>query len=50
MLEADVNYAVVKILNNLKEKVIGQQVLSAVEPGQMLVKLVNDELIALLRK
>lgn len=49
LLEADVNYVVVKnFLNNLKEKVIGQQVLSAVEPGQMLVKLVNDELIALL--
>lgn len=49
LLEADVNYGVVKnFLNRIKEKLIGHDVLNAVEPGQMLVKLVNDELVSLL--
>lgn len=49
LLEADVNYIVVKeFLNKIKEKALGHDVLNAVEPGQMLIKIVNDELIALL--
>lgn len=49
LLEADVNYVVVKqFLSNVKEKALGHDVLNAVEPGEMLVKIVNDELIALL--
>jgi len=49
LLEADVNYKVVKeFTSNIKEKAIGQDVLLKLNPGQMLVKIVHDELIALL--
>ncbi len=49
LLEADVNYKVVKeFTNNIKEKAIGQQVLLKLNPGQMLVKIVHDELVELL--
>lgn len=49
MLEADVNYTVVKdFLASIKEKVLGQEVLISVEPGEALIKIVHDELIALL--
>ncbi len=48
-LEADVNYTVVKdFLNRVKEASLGQDVLNAVDPGQLLVKIVHDELINLL--
>ena len=44
LLEADVNFKVVKeFTNNIKEKAIGQEVLSKLNPGQMLVKIVHDE-------
>ena len=49
LLEADVNYKVVKeFTNNVKEKAIGQDVLSKLNPSQMLVKIVHDELVELL--
>ena len=49
LLEADVNFKVVKeFTNNIKEKAIGQEVLSKLNPGQMLVKIVHDELVELL--
>ena len=49
LLEADVNFKVVKeFTNNIKEKAIGQEVLSKLNPGQMLVKIVHDELVTLL--
>ena len=49
LLEADVNFKVVKeFTNNVKEKAIGQEVLSKLNPGQMLVKIVHDELVELL--
>ena len=49
LLEADVNYKVVKeFTNNIKEKAIGQDVLSKLNPSQMLVKIVHDELVELL--
>ena len=49
LLEADVNYKVVKeFTNNVREKAIGQEVLTKVNPGQMLVKIVHDELEVLL--
>ena len=49
LLEADVNYKVVKeFTNNIKEKAIGQEVLNKLNPGQMLVKIVHDELVTLL--
>lgn len=49
LLEADVNYKVVKeFINNVKEKAIGQKVLTKLSPGQMLVKIVRDEITELL--
>jgi len=49
LLEADVNYKVVKeFTNNVKEKAIGQDVLSKLNPSQMIVKIVHDELETLL--
>ena len=49
LLEADVNYKVVKeFTNNVKEKALGQDVLSKLNPSQMLVKIVHDELEVLL--
>jgi signal recognition particle subunit SRP54 len=46
LLEADVNYRVVKdFLNSVREKARGEDVLSSVEPGQMLVKIVHDEIV-----
>ena len=49
LLEADVNYKVVKeFTTNVKEKALGQDVLSKLNPSQMLVKIVHDELVELL--
>ncbi len=49
LLEADVNYTVVKeFLEKVKEESLGHDVLNSVEPGQMLVKIVHDELIKVL--
>ena len=49
LLEADVNYKVVKeFVNNVKEKAIGQDVLSTLSPGQMILKIIKDELVSLL--
>ena len=49
LLEADVNYKIVKeFTNNIREKAIGQEVLLKLNPGQMLVKIVHDELVDLL--
>lgn len=49
MLEADVNYGVTKdFLNRVKEESLGQDVMNAVDPGQLLIKIVHDELIKLL--
>ena len=49
LLEADVNYDVVKsFVENVKEKALGQEVLDSLNPGQMVVKIVHDELQTLL--
>ncbi|MCX7768279.1 MAG: signal recognition particle protein [Flavobacteriales bacterium] len=49
LLEADVNYKVAKEFTDMvKQKALGQNVLTAVSPGQMLVKIVHDELAALM--
>ena len=49
LLEADVNYKVVKqFINNVKEKAIGQEVLTKLNPSQMITKIVHDELESLL--
>ncbi|MBQ6149146.1 MAG: signal recognition particle protein [Oscillospiraceae bacterium] len=49
LLESDVNYKVVKdFLEKIRQESIGHDVLNAVEPGQLLVKIVHDEIINLL--
>lgn len=49
LLESDVNYNVVKnFLESIRQASLGQDVLNSVEPGQLLVKIVNDELTKLL--
>ena len=49
LLEADVNYKVVKeFTNRVKEKALGSEVASSINPGELFVKIVNDELISLL--
>ena len=49
LLEADVNYRVVRdFLAQIQEKAIGLNVIKAVDPAQMVVKIVYDELVALL--
>lgn len=49
LLEADVNYQVVKeFTNNVKEKALGEEVKRSIKPGDMFVKILNDELAELL--
>ena len=49
LLEADVNYKVVKqFTNTVKEKALGQEVQTSINPGDLFVKIVNDELTELL--
>ena len=49
LLDADVNYKVAKTFTDtVKQKALGQNVLTAVKPGQMMVKIVHDELASLM--
>ena len=49
LLEADVNYKVVKeFTNRVKEKTLGESVLTSLKPGEVFVKIVSDELTELL--
>ncbi len=49
LLDADVNYKVAKTFTDtVKEKALGQDVLTAVRPSQLMVKIVHDELTALM--
>lgn len=49
LLDADVNYKIAKsFTDTVKEKAIGQEVLKSVKPGQMMVKIVRDELARLM--
>src|SRR5256885_5813618 len=49
LLEADVNFKVVKqLIENIKAKAIGEEVLSALSPSQQVVKIVHEELIKIL--
>lgn len=48
LIDADVNYKIAKqFTDTLKEKALGQNVLTSVSPGQLMVKIVNDELTEL---
>ena len=49
LLEADVNYAVAKdFIKRVTEKCVGQEVLSSLTPGQQVIKIVNEEMTALM--
>jgi len=49
LLEADVNVKVVKqLLDTVKEKALGSEVMTALSPGEQMVKVVRDELVAIL--
>ena len=49
LLEADVNFKVVKeLIDHIREKALGQEVLTALSPAEQVVKIVRDELIAIL--
>ncbi len=49
LLDADVNYKIAKnFTNTVKEKALGQNVLTAVKPNQLMVKIVHDELTQLM--
>lgn len=49
LLEADVNFRVAKdFINNVETKALGIEVLSSITPGQLIVKIVHDELVKLL--
>ncbi|MBR0149346.1 MAG: signal recognition particle protein [Lachnospiraceae bacterium] len=49
LLEADVNFKVVKqFVNSVKEKAVGEDVMNGLNPAQMVIKIVNEEMIALM--
>ena len=49
LLEADVNYMVVKdFIKNVSEKAVGEEVLKSLTPAQQVIKIVNEELTALM--
>ena len=49
LIDADVNYKVAKeVTDEIKEAAMGQDVLTAISPGQLLVKITNDQLTALM--
>jgi len=51
LLEADVNFKVVKqLIDQIRAKAVGQEVLTALSPGEQVIKIVRDELIAILGK
>jgi len=49
LLDADVNFKVVKeFIDRVKEKSLGQEVIQSIQPGQQIIKIINDELVGLL--
>jgi signal recognition particle subunit SRP54 len=49
LLDADVNYKVVKqFIDNVQQKSLGKEVVTSIAPGQLIVKIIYDELVALL--
>jgi signal recognition particle subunit SRP54 len=49
LLDADVNFKIAKnFTDNVKQKALGQDVLASIKPGQMLIKIVHDELTELM--
>ncbi len=51
MLEADVNFKVVKeLIDHVRDRALGQEVLTALSPTEQVIKIVRDELVAILGK
>src|SRR5512132_1389518 len=51
LLEADVNFKVVKeLIDHIREKAVGQEVMTSLSPAEQVIKIVRDELIAILGK
>ena len=49
LLEADVNFRVVKgFIRDVQERAVGQDVMNGLNPGQMVIKIVNEELVKLM--
>ena len=49
LLDADVNYKVVKeFIDNVQQRSLGQEVISSLSPGQLIVKIIYDELVSLM--
>ncbi len=49
LVDADVNYKIAKdFTDTVKEKALGQKVLTAISPGQLMIKIVKDELVSLM--
>lgn len=49
LLEADVSFKVVKtFIKNVQERAVGQDVMNGLNPGQMVIKIVNEEMVALM--
>ncbi|MGB0583202.1 MAG: signal recognition particle protein [Limisphaerales bacterium] len=49
LLDADVNFKVAKaFINRVKEKALGERVIQSIQPGQQVIKIINDELVELL--
>ena len=49
LLEADVNFKVARdFIERVKAKSLGQEVLQSIQPGQQIIKIINDELVGLL--
>ena len=49
LLEADVNFKVVKqFVKSVEERAIGQDVMNGLNPGQMVIKIVNEEMTSLM--
>src|SRR5580658_5129178 len=49
LVDADVNYKIAKeFTDKVKDKAMGEKVLNAISPGQLMVKIVKDELVALM--
>src|SRR5215472_14195449 len=51
LLEADVNFKVVKrLIDQIRAKAVGQEVMTALSPGEQVIKIVRDELVGILGK
>lgn len=49
LLEADVNFKVVKqFIKSVQERAVGQDVMNGLNPGQMVIKIVNEEMVSLM--